>query len=52
MVIEQAMGVPAGRGAEAQAWLRGFVEQAKASGAVAASLKRHGIQGALVAPAA
>jgi polar amino acid transport system substrate-binding protein len=52
MVIEQAMGLPAARGAEAQAWLRGFVEQAKASGAVAAALQRHGIQGALVAPAA
>jgi polar amino acid transport system substrate-binding protein len=52
MVIEQAMGVPAARGDAAQAWLRSFVEQAKASGAVAAALQRHGIQGALVAPAA
>jgi len=52
MVIEQAMGVPAARGAEAQAWLRAFVEQAKASGALAAALQRHRIQGALVAPPA
>jgi polar amino acid transport system substrate-binding protein len=52
MVIEQAMGVPAGRGDLAQATLRAFVERAKASGFVAEALKRHGIQGALVAPAA
>ena len=32
--------------------LAGFVERAKASGFVAAALARHGIQGALVAPAA
>jgi polar amino acid transport system substrate-binding protein len=52
MVIEQAMGVPAGRGDRAQGALRAFVEGAKASGFVAEALKRHGIQGALVAPAA
>ncbi len=50
MVIEQAMGVPAGRGDVAQAALKAFVEAAKASGFVADALKRHGIQGALVAP--
>ena len=50
MVIEQAMGLPAGRGPEAQAWLRAFVEQAKSEGTVAAALQRHGIQGAAVAP--
>ena len=50
MVIEQSMGVPKGRLA-AQAWLKGFVEEMKASGFVTASLKRHGIQGAEVAPA-
>ena len=50
MVIEQAMGLQAGRGAEAEALLRGFVEQAKASGLVARSLARHDIRGALVAP--
>jgi polar amino acid transport system substrate-binding protein len=50
MVIEQAMGLPADRGTAAQAALKAFVEQAKASGFVAASLQRHGIQGAAVAP--
>jgi polar amino acid transport system substrate-binding protein len=49
MVIEQAMGVPKGRLA-ARAWLSDFIEQMKASGFVAASLQRHGIQGAAVAP--
>lgn len=49
MAIEQAMGVPKGRTA-AQAWLSAFVEDAKASGFVAAALQRHHIEGALVAP--
>ncbi|HEX7863304.1 MAG TPA: ABC transporter substrate-binding protein [Variovorax sp.] len=49
MVIEQAMGVPKGRVA-AQAWLGDFVEEMKASGFVAEALKRHGIEGAAVAP--
>ena len=52
MVIEQAMGLQASRGDAAQVLLRSFVERAKASGFVAASLQRHGIQGALVAPPA
>lgn len=52
MVIQQAMGVPAGHGAAAQAALADFVEQMKASGFVADALRRHGIQGAAVAPAA
>lgn len=52
MVIEQAMGVPAGRGDAVQAALRAFVENAKASGLVAQALQRHAIQGAIVAPAA
>jgi polar amino acid transport system substrate-binding protein len=52
MVIEQAMGLPAARGPAAQARLRAFVESAKASGFVAQALQRHGIQGAIVAPAA
>jgi polar amino acid transport system substrate-binding protein len=52
MVIEQAMAVPASRGAAAQAALSEFVESAKASGQVARALARHGIQGAIVAPAA
>lgn len=51
MVIEQAMAVPKGRLA-AQAWLRGFIEEMKASGFVADALQRHGIQGAAVAPRA
>jgi polar amino acid transport system substrate-binding protein len=50
MVIEQAIGVPRGRLA-AQAWLAGFIEQMKSSGFVAESLRRHGIEGAAVAPA-
>ena len=51
MVIEQAMGLPADRGDAAQAVLRAFVENAKASGFVAQALQRHGIDGARVAPA-
>ena len=52
MVIEQAMGLPATRSDAAHAALRAFVEQAKASGFVAEALRRHGIAGAVVAPAA
>ena len=52
MVIQQAMGVQAGRGAAVEAALRSHVEQAKASGLVADALQRHGVQGAVVAPAA
>jgi polar amino acid transport system substrate-binding protein len=52
MVIEQAMGLPSGRGEAAQAVLKAYVEQAKASGFVAQALQRHNIQGARVAPAA
>ncbi|WP_369655739.1 transporter substrate-binding domain-containing protein [Variovorax sp. V213] len=52
MVIQQAMGTPASRGAEAQALLAAFVEEMKASGFVASALERHGIEGAIVAPAA
>jgi len=51
MVIQQAMGTPASRGAEAQALLSSFVEEMKASGFVADALKRHRIEGAIVAPA-
>jgi polar amino acid transport system substrate-binding protein len=50
MVIQQAMGVPKPRGPEAAAFLATFVETMKASGFVAAALKRHGIAGAEVAP--
>jgi len=52
MVIQQAMGTPASRGAEAQALLAAFVEEMKATGFVADALKRHRIEGASVAPAA
>ena len=51
MVIEQAMGLPKTRSPEAQAYLKKFVEEMKASGFVAASLARHKIEGAAVAPA-
>ncbi|GKS75910.1 ABC transporter substrate-binding protein [Acidovorax sp. SUPP950] len=51
MVIQQAMGLPKGRGAAAAGVLHAFVEEAKASGFVQAALERHGIQGASVAPA-
>lgn len=51
MVIQQAMGLPAGRGAEAAAFLAGFVEDMKASGFVAEALARHRVQGASVAAA-
>ena len=51
MVIRQAMGVPKSRGGHAAAALAAFVEEMKASGFVADALKRHGIEGASVAPA-
>lgn len=50
MVIQQAMGLPAGRGAEAQSVLAAFVEEMKSTGFVADALKRHRIEGAAVAP--
>lgn len=52
MVIEQAMGLPAQRGAAAADALKAYVEWAKRSGFVADALTRHGVQGAIVAPAA
>jgi len=52
MVIQQAMGTPTSRGEAAQTALAAFVEAQKASGFVADALKRHGIEGAVVAPAA
>ena len=52
MVIQQAMGCPRGRGAEAAAVLRAYVEDMKRSGFVAEALARHGISGAAVAPPA
>jgi polar amino acid transport system substrate-binding protein len=52
MVINQAMAMPRTRSEAAQAYLADFVERMKRSGFVAESLKRHGIEGAKVAPAA
>jgi polar amino acid transport system substrate-binding protein len=52
MVIEQAMGCPRSRGDSAASLLAAYVEDAKASGAVAAALRRHAITGAAVAPPA
>lgn len=52
MVIQQAMGTPASRGAQARVALAAFVEEMKSSGFVADRLKRHRIEGATVAPAA
>ena len=51
MVIQQAMGIPKGRGEAAASVLRQYVEGMKSSGFVADALTRHGIQGASVAPA-
>ena len=48
MEIRQAMAVPKGRAAGA-AYLRDFVEEMKVSGFIAAALRRHGIEGAVVA---
>jgi len=44
--------LPKGRGDAAAAFLREFVEAMKAEGFVAEALRRHGIQGATVAPPA
>ena len=52
MVIEQAMGLPAGRGDAAAQALAEFVERMKSSGFVAEALARHGVDGASVAPVA
>lgn len=52
MVIQQAMGLPGDRPETAVLYLRDFVEDMKARGFVAEALKRHGVQGASVAPAA
>lgn len=51
MVINQAMAIPKGRPAGTE-YVSRFVEEMKASGFVADALKRHGIEGAVVAPAA
>ena len=51
MAIEQAMGTPKGRTAAAK-YLRGFIEEMKKSGFVAAALKQTNQPDAQVAPAA
>ena len=51
MVIQQAMGLPRSRGMGAANFLSSFVEEMKATGFVADAMARHGIEGALVAPA-
>lgn len=51
MVINQAMAIPKGRDGGLP-YLRAFVEEMKSTGFVAASLARHRIEGASVAPAA
>jgi polar amino acid transport system substrate-binding protein len=50
MVIDQAMGLPKTRSAHANQVLSRFVNDMKANGFVAAALKRHQIEGAVVAP--
>ena len=50
MVIQQAMGLPKGRGDAAAVMLHEFVQEMKACGFVAQALARHNIQGASVAP--
>lgn len=50
MEIRQAMGVPRSRGAAAQQVLATFVDDMIQSSFVAEALKRHKIEGALVAP--
>lgn len=50
MVINQAMAIAKGRPAGVE-YVSRFVEEMKSSGFVAAALKRHGIEGAQVAPA-
>lgn len=49
MAVNQAMGLPKGRDAAAR-YVERFIEEMKASGFVAEALKRHGIEGAAVAP--
>lgn len=51
MAVQQAVGVPKGRDA-GLAYLRGVVEEAKASGLVARALERTGARGIAIAPRA
>jgi len=50
MVIRQAMGLARTRGPAAEAALRAFVEDMKASGFVAEAMRRHAVAGATPAP--
>jgi len=50
MVIRQAMGTPKSRGDAVAKALRLFVEEMKSSEFVADALRRHGVEGASVAP--
>lgn len=49
--VQQAVGVPKGRDAGVQ-YLRGFIEEAKASGLVARAIEKTGFRGVSVAPKA
>jgi polar amino acid transport system substrate-binding protein len=49
MVIQQAMGIARSRGEAAAGYLRGFVDELRASGYVREALARHGIEGATAA---
>ena len=51
MTVQQAVGT-ARKNAAGAAFLREFVEQAKASGLVARLIERHGVRGLTVAPPA
>jgi polar amino acid transport system substrate-binding protein len=51
MAVQQSIGVPKGRDA-ALAYLRGFVEDVKASGLVARAIEQTGARGVSVAPPA
>ena len=51
MAVQQSVGIPKGRDAGAQ-YLRGFVEEAKASGLVAHAIQKTGAKGMSVAPKA
>jgi polar amino acid transport system substrate-binding protein len=51
MAVQQSIGTPKGRDAGAQ-YLRGFVEEAKASGLVARAIEKTGARGVSVAPKA
>jgi polar amino acid transport system substrate-binding protein len=52
MQIRQAMGCPRSRGEAAAPALAAYVEEMKRSGFVAQALRRHGVDGAAVAPPA